>query len=200
MLQLRELIFIQIICFCISFSNITLANPQTKTATCAACHGKDGNSPNGIWPSLAGQGANYLAEQIAAYKSGMREDASMTPMAMMVADEDILEISNYYANQRPTISDIGNFDYTMAEKLYRGGDADRNVPACMACHGPKGSGNAPAAYPALRGQHPEYTVAQLRAYKDGTRTTDPQAMMRGIAKKLTEKEMQSLGKYISALH
>ena len=200
MLQLRDLIFIQLTCFCLFFSFSTLADPQTKTATCAACHGQDGNSPNGIWPSLAGQGAKYLAQQIAAYKSGMRKDASMTPMAMMVADEDILEISNYYASQRPVIADIGNFDYTMAEKLYRGGDINRNVPACMACHGPRGTGNAPAAYPALSGQHPEYTVAQLKAYRDGTRTTDPQAMMRDIAKKLTEKEMLSLGKYISALH
>mgnify|MGYP001337451799 CR=1 FL=1 len=200
MLQLREIIFIQIVCFCLFFSGNSLADPLTKTATCAACHGKDGNSPNGIWPSLAGQGAKYLAQQITAYKSGTRKNASMTPLAMMVADEDIREISDYYANQPPSIADIGDFDYTDAEKLYRGGDIDRNVPACMACHGPTGSGNAPAAYPALRGQHSEYTVAQLKAYKDGTRTTDPQAMMRDIAKKLTEKEMISLGKYISALH
>ena len=186
MLQLRDLIFIQIVYFCLFFSNVSLADPLTKTATCAACHGKDGNSPNGIWPSLAGQGASYLAQQITAYKTGMRENASMTPMAMIVADEDIREISDYYANQAPVIADIGDFDYITAEKLYRGG--------------PRGSGNAPAAYPALRGQHPEYTVAQLKAYRDGVRTTDPQAMMRDIAKKLTEKEMHSLGKYISALH
>jgi cytochrome c553 len=173
---------------------------QAKAVVCAACHGPDGNSINPIWPNLAGQGANYIATQLQAFKSGAREDPSMSPMANTVADADVREISEYYAAQAPKISAIGTQDFTAAEKMYRGGDAERGIPACMACHGPTGAGNAPASYPALRGQHAEYTVMQLKAYREGERATDAQGMMRDIAGKLSDADIENLARYLSALH
>jgi cytochrome c553 len=176
------------------------ADAQAKAAACAACHGADGNSINPIWPSLAGQGSNYIVAQIKAYKSGQRQNPSMSPMALSVADADLKVLGDYYAGLIPTIAPIGDADFAAAEKLYRGGDAERGLPACMACHGPNGAGNAPASFPALRGQHPEYTALQLKAYRDGTRATDAQNVMRDIAAKMSDEEIEILAHYVSALH
>ena len=178
----------------------TWADGKTKAAACAACHGPDGNSINPIWPNLAGQGAEYIVEQLHAFKSKARENPSMSPMAAGLNDEDMREIADYYAAQAPKIASMGDADFGDAERLYRGGDADRGIPACMACHGPSGAGNGPAKFPALRGQHAEYTKLQLQAYRDGTRATDPQGMMRMIAAKLSDEDIEQLAKYVSALH
>lgn len=176
------------------------ADGQAKTAVCTACHGADGNSSNPIWPNLAGQHAAYIVAQLQAFKSGARENPSMAPMATSVKDEDMAEIGAWYAAQSLKVAALDDEDVSTAEKLYRAGDAERGIPACMACHGPDGAGNGPANYPALRGQHPEYTVLQLQAYAAGTRDTDPQGMMRDIAGRLSEDEMGQLARYLSALH
>lgn len=176
------------------------ADAAAKTAVCTACHGADGNSMNPIWPNLAGQHAEYIVAQLQAFKSGARENASMAPMATNLSDADMAEIGAYYAAQTAKIAPLGEHDVGTAERLYRGGDAERGIPACMACHGPNGAGNAAAKYPALRGQHAEYTVLQLKAYRDGTRATDPQSMMRTIAARMTDADIEQLARYLSALH
>jgi cytochrome c553 len=177
------------------------ADMKAKTATCVACHGANGNSVNPIWPNLAGQGARYIASQLKAFKSGMRNNAAMSPMAQGVADEDMLAIGEYYAGLEPKVQPLGDIDVAAAEKLYRGGDAERGIPACMACHGPSGAGNAPAKYPALRGQHAAYTVAQLKAYRDGTRGGSALAeMMQTIAAKMTDEQIENVAGYVSALY
>ena len=107
------------------------------------------------------------------------------------------EIAVYYAAQPPKIANTTGAEIVAGQRLYRGGDRQRGIPACMACHGPNGAGNATANYPALRGQ---YTVLQLQAYGAGGRHTDPQQMMRTIARKMSTREMESVAKYISALH
>ena len=178
----------------------TLADGKQKAQVCAACHGPDGNSINPIWPNLAGQNADYLAEQIRAFKTGARENPNMMPMVSGLEESDIVEIANYYAAQPAKIGAIDEATAAAGGTLYRGGDAERGIPACMACHGPTGAGNAAAKYPALRGQQAEYTVIQLKAYADGTRTTDPSGMMQTIAAKLSEEEMQLLAAFVSALH
>ena len=176
------------------------ADGVEKAAVCGACHGTDGNSVNPVWPSLAGQGADYTVKQLKAYKSGQRQNGLMSPMAMSLSDEDMMDIALFYQDKAPIIKSVAADQITNAEKLYRGGNKTRGIPACMACHGPNGAGNPAAKYPAIRGQHAEYTADQLQKYANNSRNTDQQQMMRMIAKKLTEKEMHQLARYVSALH
>ena len=171
-----------------------------KAAVCGACHGADGNSLNPVWPSLAGQGVDYTVKQLKAFKSGQRQNGLMSPMAMSLSDEDMLDIALYYEKQPLIIKSVAADEIAEAEKLYRGGDKARGIPACMSCHGPNGAGNPAAKYPAIRGQHAEYTADQLQQYANNSRTTDQQQMMRMVAKKLTEEEMRQLASYVSALH
>ena len=187
---------------CLTFTSVgAYADGQAKTAACAACHGPDGNSVNPIWPKLAGQHASYIVTQLQAFKSGARNNPSMSPMAANLSEEDMAEIGAWYAAQAVQVGTVGDgVDVEAAAKLYRGGDAARGIPACMACHGPSGAGNAPAGFPALRGQHAEYTALQLKAYRDGSRDTDPAGMMRNIAKRLSDADIELLSQYVSALH
>ena len=124
----------------------------------------------------------------------------MSAMADTLVDADVAEIAAYYAAQPVAIRPIAREEVAAGQRLYRGGDSARGIPACMACHGPNGAGNAAATYPALRGQQSEYTVLQLKAYREGKRTTDPRRMMRGIAEKMSDEDMQAVARYISALH
>lgn len=176
------------------------ADGQAKAQVCAACHGADGNSVNPAWPSLAGQNAAYTVAQLKAFKSGARENPMMSPMAANLSEDDMREIADYYAAQSVKVQPIAADQIAAGETLYRGGDAERGIPACMACHGPAGVGNLAAGYPALRGQHPEYTVATLKAYRDGGRPAGQAGMMSTIAGKLSEADMQALARYVSALH
>lgn len=184
----------------LAVSPLTSAQPPAKAVACAACHGADGNSVNPIWPSLAGQGEAYIVSQLHAFKNGHRNNPSMSPMAAGLEPEDMAEIAAYYAGQAPKIAPMGDNDFAAAETLYRGGDVERGLPACMACHGPNGAGNAPAGFPALRGQHPEYTVLQLNAYRDGSRLGGRQNVMGEIAARMTDAEIEALARYVSALH
>lgn len=177
--------------------------PAQKAATCAACHGVDGNSVNPEWPTLAGQHASYTAAQLAYFKAGeKRKNALMMPMAATLSEQDMQELAEYFESQTPAKS-FAQDDPEMnalGERLYRGGNASTGVPACMACHGPAGKGNGLARFPALGGQHATYTAGQLLAYKRGERSTDPNAMMRTIAQRLSDDEIQAVANYISGLH
>jgi cytochrome c553 len=177
------------------------ANEIAKS-TCAACHGADGNSVNPEWPNLAGQHASYTVEQLHAYKSGARQNPNMSAMASNLSDDDITALGEYYADKAPKIGQIGADEIAAGEKLYRGGDKDRGIPACMACHGPNGAGNPAAKYPALHGQHATYTTLQVTAYRSGERTTDEErkSMMRTIAARMSDADIASLARYINALH
>ena len=181
-------------------SHGVFANGQQKAAVCGACHGADGNSINPAWPSLAGQGADYLVKQLKAYKSGSRQNGLMSPMAANLTEMDMKQIADYFANQSPKIYFSSSENTITAKKIYHGGDKSRGIPACMACHGPNGAGNPAAKYPSLRGQHADYTENQLLSYRDETRDTDQQMMMRSIAAKLSDEEINQLAKYVSALH
>jgi cytochrome c553 len=173
---------------------------KTKAATCGACHGADGNSINPQWPNLAGQHAGYTAQQLKAFKEGNRQNPSMAPMVANLTPEDMTALGEHFAAMQPKIGTIGADDIAAGETLYRGGNAESGIPACMACHGPNGAGNAAANYPSLRGQHAAYTSIQLNAYKQGTRAGDEKAIMRTIAEKMTEAEIESVAKYINALY
>ncbi|MGB0712749.1 MAG: c-type cytochrome [Gammaproteobacteria bacterium] len=169
---------------------------KAKAGACAGCHGADGNSANPAWPNLAGQGGAYIAKQLAAFKAGARNNPLMAPMAAPLSEEDMANLGAHFAMQPAKIGAAGP-NAAAGETLYRAGKAADGVPACTGCHGPSGAGNGPAAYPALHGQHAAYTLAQLKAFKDGTRDN---AMMKDIASRLSDDDMAALADYIQGLH
>ena len=171
----------------------------TKAVVCQACHGANGNSVNPEWPSLAGLGADYIAEQLKNFKAGKRANPVMMPNAMALSADDMADLGAYFGSQVNTGLEADPTYWKAGEKLYRGGSKDQAVPACMACHGPAGYGNEPAKYPALRGQHSVYVVKQLTDYASGARTTGPNGIMQTIAKRLTPDDMRNVASYVQGL-
>lgn len=175
---------------------------ETKVAVCGACHGADGNSAIAMYPKLAGQNEAYIARQLALFKSGKRANPIMMPFASMLSDQDMQDVGAFYALQKPTPSEADEAYVERAQKLYRGGDAALGIPACMACHGPDGSGMAGSAYPQLSGQWADYVQAKLAEWRSGTTWGDDQhaAIMPVIAKRLTEEDIAALASYTQGLH
>lgn len=172
---------------------------KAKTALCLACHGADGNSINIIWPRLAGQHAAYIAKQLRDFKAGKRTDPTMQGMVAALTDEDIVNIAAYYETQTPAAAKFDESLLGAGENIYRGGITETSVAACMGCHSPTGNGNAPANYPALKSQHPEYIVAQLKKFKDGSRANDAGNMMRSVANRMSDAEMNAVAAYIAGM-
>lgn len=170
-----------------------------KSAVCGACHGATGSSANPEWPNLAGQHESYIAAQLALFKQGARDNLLMMPMAAGLSDQDMQDLGAHFARQAPAGLEADPSNYKAGERLYRGGDAERGLPACIACHGPQGNGNSPARYPALRAQHAVYTYGQLKAYAEGRRRAPGSDIMQVIATKLTDDEMQALASYTQGL-
>lgn len=180
----------------------------TKAAVCTACHGSNGNSINPEWPSLAGQNAVYISEQLKLFRAGHRNNAVMYPMSVGLTDADIADVAAYFASQTPVGLEADAATYKAGESLYRGGDRARNIPACSACHGPVGLGNPGAGYPAMRAQHATYTISQLSAYAAESRYVDAAGtkqkarnshMMTTIARRLSGDDVKSLASYIQGL-
>lgn len=170
---------------------------QEKSVMCASCHGVDGNSLVPMYPNLAGQSASYLTKQLADFKSGDRKDPVMAGMVAALSEKDMQDLGAFFAVQAPKAgtgeaSDIG-------QKLYFGGDAKKGVTACVACHGVKGKGMAHAGFPALAGQNAEYLKKQIASFRDGSRGNDKNNMMRNIAIKLSDSDIEELVKYMSSL-
>ncbi len=171
-----------------------------KAVTCAACHGQDGNSLNPEWPSLAGQHEKYLVDTLQAYKGGKkRNNVLMLGQVAALSDQDMQDLAAYFSAQKPTRRMADPELVERGERLYRGGDMERSISACIACHGPRGRGNPAAGYPVLAGQHATYTAAQLRAYSTEERSSDPNKMMRSIASQMTEKDIAAVASYIQGL-
>ncbi len=175
---------------------------KAKSATCTACHGQDGNGVDALplQPRLAGQHAKYLAKQIHDYKSGARENAIMAPMVAALSDEDIDNLAAYYASLQGATGDSNPDKMDLGQRLYRAGDASKGLAACMACHGPSGRGNPAANYPSLTGQYSAYSAATLKAFKAGQRANDLNGVMRNIAAKMTDEEIEAVSDYIEGLH
>jgi cytochrome c553 len=173
---------------------------KTKAAACAACHGADGNSTNPEWPKLAGQGELYLYRQLSNFKNNKREAALMAGPVAALSDQDMKDLAAYFSSQTRTPGSADPVLVSLGEQVYRGGDEDRGVSSCMGCHGPTGAGNVPAGFPALSGQQEKYVVNQLRAYRDGLRRTDPSAMMRDNAGRMSNEEIEAVASYIAGLH
>ena len=186
--------------------NPDFAKGQALAGVCAGCHGVDGVSPIPTQPNLAGMSWQYIAKQLKHFKTGQRDNAIMKGFSATLSDADMKALGVYFASMkgRP----IGTKDEKLAktaEKLYRAGDATRGIPACAGCHSPSGAG-IPALYPRVGGQHAEYTLAQLTAFRSGVRggATKEDAnptgkMMMTIAGKLTEPEIKALAEYTAGL-
>ncbi|MGH8144062.1 MAG: c-type cytochrome [Steroidobacteraceae bacterium] len=183
----------------------------TKAAVCTACHGPNGNSTNQMWPVLAGQNAAYIESQLEHFHDKTRVDPSgvMPPQAASLSKQDIQDLATYFSLQTPAGLEADPSYWQDGEKLYRAGDASRQIPACMACHGPVGRGVPAAGYPQLRAQHAVYLVQQLTEYAAGTRYTrdakgnsngGPHAqIMHTIASRLTPQDMRDLASYVQGM-
>jgi len=182
------------------FAQGDAAAGQAKSALCATCHGADGNSQLSINPKLAGQNASYLVKQLMDYKSGARANPTMTAMVAALTDQDVLDIAAWYSSQQVSLLGAVLETLELGETLYRAGIKDLSVAACSACHSPTGNGNGPAGFPSLSGQHSEYTLLQLRAFRAGERQNDSSAMMRSVVERLTDKELEALASYVSGLN
>lgn len=174
---------------------------KTKAVTCAACHGGAGISANPLWPNIAGQAAPYLVAQLQAFKDGSRQNPLMTSQAMMLSEQDMDDLAVYFESLPVPAQAVADPDLVgKGEALYRGGEVTKQVAACIACHGPTGTGNPAAGYPALKGQHAAYTAKQLRDYASGERVSDGKTrIMREIAGKLSEDEIAALASYVQGL-
>ncbi|MGR8997865.1 MAG: c-type cytochrome [Gammaproteobacteria bacterium] len=190
---------------------------KEKAAACASCHGENGNSLVSTIPKLAQQHTSYLIKQLQAFKDGSRKDPMMSAMAMGLTKEDMIDIANFYAEQKISANELPVLDdededetpaakktdiqtmITQGSDLYRNGDLTREVSACIACHGPFGDGNKPAAYPMLKSQHAEYLIKALTDFKSGARSNNPDNIMHMIAKKMTHDEIKAVAYRISMM-
>ena len=183
---------------------------KAKAVVCGACHGADGNSATGAFPKLAGLGEKYLIKQLKDIKSGTRPVAEMTGMLTNSSDQDIADLAAYYNEQtrQQSGSEDNSKQLTLGEKIYRAGNLETGVPACTGCHSPSGNGNAPAGYPALGGQHAQYIAKQLRSFRTGAHDPDDPAgrknddvkVMRSVAARMNDQEINALANYIAGLH
>lgn len=189
---------------------------KQKAASCASCHGENGNSMVATFPKLAQQHSSYLEQQLRAFKDGSRSDPMMSAMALSLSDEDIADISAYYAaqkisentlpvlaaddeNEKPANNKDIQAIIAQGSDLYRNGDLKSEVSACIACHGPFGEGNKPASFPALKSQHADYLIKTLTDFKSGSRSNNPENIMHMIAKKMTDEEIKAVSYRISMM-
>ncbi|MBL4584713.1 MAG: cytochrome c4 [Pseudomonadales bacterium] len=188
----------------LSFSAVATAQGdaaagEAKAAVCGACHGVDGNSMISSFPKLAGQNVRYLVKQMQDIKNGDRAAPTMTGLLANSSDQDMQDIAAYFSSQTVKLGTAKAELVALGEQLYRSGSKRKGVSACSACHSPTGSGNAPAGYPSLKGQHAAYTAAQLKAFRASERHNDADKIMRDNAELLSDKDIEALASYISGL-
>jgi cytochrome c553 len=174
-----------------------LAKGEASFAVCAACHGADGNSGTPAYPKLAQQHPEYLSKQLHEFKSGKRANAIMSGFAAQLSDEDMRNIAYWLASKKAKPGFANDKDtVALGERIYRGGIADRQVPACAGCHSPNAAG-MPSQYPRMAGQHAEYTNTQLLSFRDGIRKNGSQMTM--VAAKMNDREIKAVSDYIAGL-
>ena len=185
---------------------------QAKSAACIACHFVDGNSVVPMFPKLAGQSEAYLTKQLKDFKSGLRKDALMAGIVASLTDEDMDNLSAYFAKQKISKgASLPGANLKLGEKIYRGGKKSTSVTACIACHGPTGAGIPSAGFPALTAQHAPYVVKQLKAFRQNSinaqtgasepsRANDNRDMMINFTKSLTNQEIDAVAQYIAGLY
>ncbi|MBT3425467.1 MAG: cytochrome c4 [Gammaproteobacteria bacterium] len=176
------------------------ARGETLTMMCVACHGQDGNSFAGSFPNIAGQNQNYLVKQMQEIQSGERPALLMTGMLADMSDQDLRDLAAYYATKTASHGSADPARVELGESIYRSGIARKGIAACTACHSPTGQGNSLAGFPVLAGQWPEYTQAQLKAFRSGERHNDgDDRMMRLSAMDLNDEEIAAVASYLYGL-
>jgi cytochrome c553 len=196
------LITISVASALISGSVAAAGDPQAgeaKSAVCLACHGPNGNSIVPTWPKLAGQHPEYLYKQLMDYKNEARVNDQMSPQVIPLNEQDFQDLAAYFSSQTQTPGVADPTAAELGERIYRGGNPDTGVPACSGCHGPAGSGVGFAKFPRVSGQHATYTEQTLKYFRDGARANDPNAMMRGVAKRMTDAEIAAVSQFIQGL-
>ena len=180
---------------------------QQKAAVCSACHGPDGNAPSDMYPKIAGQHEGYLFKQLKDYKLAAesggeqgRVNAIMQGQVMMLSEQDMADLAAFYASQDMSAGEAPEDVIEAGKKLFVAGDESRGIAACAACHGPRGDGMALANFPDVSGQHAAYTKQQLELFRSGERANDMNNMMRDVASKLTDKDIEILSQYIQGLY
>lgn len=198
-----------------------IATGKTKAESCTGCHGESGNSMVSSFPKLAGQHAGYLVSQLQAFKHNTRNAPMMAPLAMGLDDQSMKDISAYYASKKVSANPLpilesdddddededDNKDNSaevtaliaLGSDLYRNGNLETEVSACIACHGPHGEGNKPSSFPVVQGQHADYLIKALTDFKNGVRSNTPDNMMHMIAKKMSKTEIQAVAYHMSML-
>ncbi|MGJ8674770.1 MAG: c-type cytochrome [Pseudoalteromonas sp.] len=201
-----------LVCLTLGFTSFAFAEGdaeagKAKSLTCSACHGGDGNSAIAMNPKIAGQHEGYLVKQLTEFRLASRtggkegrNNAVMNGMAAALSDQDIADLAAYFSSQDQKAGETPEDVIEAGQALYRGGDANRGITSCISCHGPTGKGMGLAGFPVISGQHAEYTSSQLKMFRDGTRANDMNGMMRGIAAKLTDEDIEILSKYLGGLH
>lgn len=171
---------------------------------CEVCHGSKGNSTiNDNWPKLAGQNTNYLIKQMQDFQSitkHKRDNPIMNALIIALSDKEKIKIANYYAKLTATIDAAKPNLLSLGQRIYRGGDLKKGLPACLACHGPAGLGNPSAGFPRLSGQHARYIATQLKAFRTAKRNNDKFQMMPIISKKMNDTEIIAVSNFISGLY
>ena len=174
---------------------------KEKSASCAACHGADGNSVNPEWPKLAGQHEGYIVKQLTYFKDGERVNETMKGMASNLTEQDREDLAAYFSSQKVKIGAADPSLVELGQKIYRSGNATSGIAPCMGCHGPNGAGNPAANYPALRGQNAKYVENQLRGFASGQRQNEnAKKMMQILASRMTDLEIRAVASYIQGLH
>jgi cytochrome c553 len=170
------------------------------SGTCSACHGKSGNSAVASFPKIAGLGEAYILKQLKDYKSGARNNAIMAGQVAALNEKQMADLAAYFASNKRSVGYAAEDQVALGQKTYRAGNKATGVPACMACHSMDGSGMSAAGFPALGGQHGAYIKAQLMAFQEGKRANDASEVMRDIAGRMSNKEINAVSSYIQGLH
>jgi len=181
-------------------ADVAAGEAMATALGCGSCHNADGNSVTPGFPKLASQHEQYIVKQINDFKASKRTNDVMQGMAFLVAsDDDAKNIGAYYASQKTTTDAADESKVLLGRDVYRGGNTATKVPACMGCHGPEGSGNPTASYPSLAGQQVQYTITQLKAFRDGTRANDTNSMMQNVAARMSNAEIEAVANYITSM-
>ncbi|PWY55712.1 cytochrome c4 [Legionella qingyii] len=199
---MKKFVLTFILCFpLVLFAQENTSSAADKAVICSACHGQQGNSPNPDWPNIAGQHPKYFIKQLNDMKdSALRNAPTMNALVATLSKQDMDDLAAYYAKMPLANGSTPKQFLKRGEQIYRGGDFAKRITACIACHGPKGTGNAQAGFPILSGQHAAYTVLQLNAFKDGKRKNDLNHIMQDISSRMSQEDMEAVAHYIEGLH
>ena len=199
---MKKTVFLLILWY--SFGVSAAGDPQEgerKAVVCGACHGAIGVSTNPIWPNLAGQHAGYLIKQLKDYKEGRTRNVPvMAPMVSGLSIQDMEDLAAFYAAEPLPKGVTPKHFLKRGELIYRGGDFDKKITACIACHGPQGTGNAEAGFPILSGQQAEYTIQQLQQFKEKKRSNDLNSIMQDISARMDADDIKAVAHYVAGLH